>query len=167
MWSAFDQSGFALAIQSSTWAYPALLAAHGLGMAVVVGLTMVVALRILGFPKGAPLGGYLGTLPYLVAAFLVNAASGLALFVADATTLAANPSFQIKLIAITLGLLAVWRMYATAVGPAARLDTASPTGDATGFIPSRSAKAMAVLSLLIWSLSVIVSGRLVAYLSKV
>src|SRR5688500_15359054 len=122
MWSALDQSGFAQAIQISTWAYPALLSIHGLGMAVVVGITMVVALRILGFPRGVPLGGYGQMAPYLVVAFLFNAASGLALFVADATSLAANRSFQIKIVAIVLGLLVVWRMFADAVAPAARLE---------------------------------------------
>jgi hypothetical protein len=160
MWSFLDQSPLAQMINVSPWLYPTLLSAHGLGMAVVVGITTVVALRVLGFPKGVPLGAYQGTLPYLVFTFFINAASGVALFVADATNLAANVSFQIKLVAIVIGLVGLWRMYSSAVAPAAR---AEATGEA--YQLPKDAKLVAVGMLLIWGVAVIVSGRLIAYLS--
>ena len=165
MWSALDTSGLAQWIQISSWSYPTLLSIHGLGMSVVVGLTMVVALRILGFPRGVPLGAYKQTLPYFVVAFFFNFISGAMLFVADATSLAMNPSFQIKIVAIVVGLLVVWRMYAGAVAPAARLEYGREGAGVSSFTLPRDAKPLAVISLLIWSVSVIVSGRLVAYLS--
>src|SRR5690349_1658018 len=104
MWASLETSWLAQWIQASPWPYPTLLSIHGLGMGVVVGLTTVVALRVLGFPKGIPLGSYMQALPYLVVAFVFNAASGVALFIADASNLASNISFQIKLVAIVIGL---------------------------------------------------------------
>src|SRR5690349_13537028 len=95
MWSYLDQSPLAEAINVSAWLYPTLLSAHGLGMAVVVGITTMVSLRILGFPRTVPLGAYRAAMPYLVAAFVVNAVSGALLFVAAASELASNISFQI------------------------------------------------------------------------
>lgn len=165
MWATLETSWLAQWIQASTWPYPTLLSIHGLGMAVVVGLTTVVALRVLGFPRDIPLGSYMQTLPYLVVAFVLNAASGVALFVADATNLAGNLSFQIKLVAIAVGLVVIWRLYAGTVAPAARAQADPRSALLPHFPPSGKAKVLAVVSLLIWSVSVIVSGRLIAYLT--
>lgn len=160
MWSFLDQSRLAEAINVSAWLYPTLLSAHGLGMALVVGITTVVALRVLGLPKSVPLGAYRATLPYLVWSFAVNAISGVLLFVAAASELAANPSFQIKLVAIVVGLIGLWRMFSKVLTPAAQAEASGQT-----FTPPGSAKGVAILLLLIWSVAVIVSGRLIAYLS--
>lgn len=157
MWSVLDTSPFANWVNAAPWPYPTLLTAHGLGMAVVVGLTTVLALRVLGFPKAIPLGAYAKTLPLLVVSFVVNAASGVALFVAAASTLAANVAFQVKLAAIVVGLFVLWRLYKGPVAAAARSEEYQPT---------QSDKALAVAAILIWVVSVIVSGRLVAYLSE-
>lgn len=163
MWSYLDQSPLAQAINVSAWLYPTLLSAHGLGMAVVVGITTMISLRVLGFPKTVPLGAYRATMPYLVAAFLVNAVSGVLLFVAAASELAANISFQIKLVAIVVGLVGLWRMHTGVLVPAARADAGRLASE--DFAPPGYAKPLAVLMLLIWTVAVIVSGRLIAYLS--
>lgn len=157
MWSVLDTSPFANWVNAAPWPYPTFLTAHGLGMAVVVGLTTVLALRVLGFPKAVPLGAYAKTLPLLVFAFVINAASGLALFVAAASTLAANLAFQIKLVAIVVGLIVLWRLYRGPVAAAARSEDYQPT---------KADRALAVVAILIWVVSVIVSGRLIAYLSE-
>jgi hypothetical protein len=164
MWSFLDQSPLAQWINVSAWLYPTLLSAHGLGMAVVVGITTMVSLRILGFPRTLPLGAYRATMPYLVAAFVINAVSGVLLFVAAASELASNISFQIKLVAIVVGLVGLWRLQTGVLTPAARAEAerAAPTD---AFVLPGYAKPVAVLMLLIWSVAVIVSGRLIAYLS--
>jgi hypothetical protein len=132
----------------------------------VVGLTAVTSLRILGFPAAVPLGAYRGLLPFLAGAFAANAASGAALFVSDATALAANPSFQIKMVSIVIGLAVLWRMFSTVVGPAARAEAVAAPDGTLAFAVSGQAKGLAAAAVLIWWLSVIVSGRLVAYLSQ-
>ncbi|HTK35327.1 MAG TPA: hypothetical protein VL358_08600 [Caulobacteraceae bacterium] len=171
-------TGLAHWVDESPWAYPFLLTVHGLGMAVVVGLTAMTGLRILGFPAKIPLGAYRGTLPWLVWAFIGNFLSGLVLFVHDAVALAGNVSFQVKVASLVVGVAVLWRMYSHVVIPAWRAETATGavetearpgvvidgSGVVAWVIP-RSGKALAVVAILIWWLSVIVSGRLVAYLA--
>ena len=156
-----ETTGLAMWIDVSAWAYPFLLTVHGLGMAVVVGLTAVISLRILGFPANVPLGAYKGLMPYTLVAFFFNAVSGAALFVSDAQALAANISFIIKMVSIAVGLVVLWRINQTVLKP---FHAAMVGGAEAPALPG-SAKALAIAAILIWWLSVLVSGRLVAYLS--
>ena len=153
-------------VDESPWAYPFLLTAHGLGMAVVVGLTAMTAVRILGFPAKVPLGAYDGTKTWLFWAFIVNFLSGLALFIHDAVALTTNISFQIKVVSLIIGVVVLVRMYSKVVTPASKAEqAAAATGTPVAYTLPRSAKAYAVAAIAIWWLSVIVSGRLVAYLA--
>lgn len=160
MFAWLETTGLASFVDNSPWAYPFLLTVHGLGMAVVVGLTVMMAVRVLGFPTSAPLGAYRDALPWLSWAFAINALSGMALFVADAVALSENKSFQIKLLSIAVGLLVLARLFSTVILPAQRAEAQQET-----FVPPRSAKALAIAAIALWWLSVIVSGRLVAYLA--
>ena len=144
----------------SPWAYPTFLTLHGLGMAFVVGLTVMIAIRILGFPEQLPLSAYARTIPLGIAAFVVNAISGTALFVADAVILWQNPSFQFKLVSIVVGLVVLWLM---ARGPLRKAAKVEATGES--YRASSGDKAIAVMAILIWVAAVIVSGRLIAYLA--
>jgi hypothetical protein len=155
-----QSTAFAQWVDQSGWGYPLLLTLHGLGMAMVAGLTVVVGLRVLGFPAKVPLGAYRATLPFLIWGFVVNASTGVALFVHDAVQLFHNISYQAKMISIVVGLVVLWRLYATTVGPAAKAEAAGAE-----FVLPRSAKPLAIAAILVWWLSVIVSGRLVAYLA--
>lgn len=155
-----QNTAFSQWVDSSGWGYPLLLTLHGLGMAVVVGLTVVVGLRVLGFPARAPLGAYRGTLPYLVGGLVVNASTGVALFVHDAVSLFHNISYQIKMLSVAVGLFVLWRLFSRVVNPAAEAEAAGSV-----LVPSARAKGLAVAAILIWWLSVITSGRLVAYLA--
>jgi hypothetical protein len=165
-------------VDESAWGYPMLLTVHGLGMAVVVGLTAMTGLRILGFPAKVPLGAYKGTLPWLVWAFVGNFLSGVVLFIHDAVALSTNISFQIKVISLIVGVAVLWRMYSHVVIPAWKAETATGAdetpehpgmvvapGGVVAWVMPRSGKALAVAAIAIWWLSVIVSGRLVAYLA--
>lgn len=144
----------------SPWAYPGFLTAHGLGMAFVVGLTVMISIRILGYPAQLPLGPYAKAIPLGIAAFFINAASGTALFVADAVTLWDNPSFQFKLISIAVGLVVLWLL---ARGPLRRAAAVEAHGRT--YVADGKERTLAILALIIWVVSVIVSGRLIAYLA--
>jgi hypothetical protein len=153
-------------VDVSPWAYPFLLTVHGLGMAVVVGLTVVIGLRILGFPAKVPLSAYQALMPILLIAFAFNAASGVVLYTTDAMQLTANRSFQIKMVSIVLGCILLWRLNKVVLAPAAQSGTVNADGQLVdGYTPTAGAKTLAIVVMLIWWLSVIVSGRLVAYLS--
>lgn len=161
--ASLENTWLAMFIDNSSWGYPFFLTIHGLGMAVVVGLTAMTSLRILGFPRATPLGSYSGLTPYVAWAFLFNFLSGAALFISDADALAHNPSFQIKIGSIIVGLLVFWQLNRSALQPSAR---ALAAGTDQPALP-KMAKLWAILTILIWWLSVLVSGRLVAYLAAV
>lgn len=160
MLDALSNSEFAQWMVVSRWAYPAFLTTHGLGMAVVVGLVVMTALRVLGFPKQLPLGPYSRAFLLGAGALLVNVASGTALFVADAITLWANPSFQFKLVSIVVGLVALWLMLRGSLRRARAVEA-----EGAEFVATGGEKFVAILNILIWCAAVIVSGRLIAYLA--
>lgn len=160
MLEALANSDYAMWMVVSPWAYPALLTTHGLGMAFVVGLTLMIALRVLGFPGNVPVTPYLSTIPLGIAAFAINAVSGLLLFAADAVTLWPNPSFQIKLVSIAIGLVVLWLL---GRGPLRRAVAAEAEGGV--FVATGTEKLLAILAILFWCGAVIVSGRLIAYLA--
>jgi hypothetical protein len=160
MLEALANSDYAMWMVSSPWAYPALLTAHGLGMAFVVGLTLMISLRVLGFPSAVPVTPYRRTVPLGVAAFVINALSGTLLFAADAVTLWPNPSFQIKLVSIAIGLVVLWLL---GRGPLRRAAAVEAQGER--FVATGGDKALATLAIAFWCGAVIVSGRLIAYLA--
>jgi hypothetical protein len=161
MFEALSNSAFSQWMVVSRWAYASLLTLHGLGMAVLVGLTTMVSLRVLGFPKQLPLAPYAKVLPLGVAAFIVNAISGTLLFIADASTLSQNPAFIFKLVSIVIGLFVLWRFYKGPIAGAVRQANAGG-GE---YEPTKLDKALAIFAIALWALAVIGSGRLIAYLA--
>jgi hypothetical protein len=136
----------------SLWAYPTILTLHTVGLAMVVGASAVIALRLLGAGSRIPIATLVSLFPFIWIGFLINAASGLLLFIADATTKSQQTVFYVKLvcIAIALGATVMTRpLLASAVGSTL---PAAPKG-----------RALAAVSLLFWA-GAILAGRLMAYL---
>ena len=152
---AIEQSSFALAIRQSVWAYPAANVGHILALFLFAGAVCVMDLALLGVVRAAnPVAIVRGARRATMAALLFMVATGSILFAAEASHVAMNPVFQIKLGLIALGLL-----NAVLIGPSLRrtLDEIPPP---VAF-PLRL-RAAAAMSLMIW-LSVAACGRLIAY----
>jgi hypothetical protein len=151
-----EQSGFSVWMRESpsVWAYPTVLFLHTFGLALLVGASMVIDLRVLGFSQSLPLEPFRRFLPVMWLGFWTNAISGVALVVMDATTLLANPLFYIKLGFIALAVLC-GRLIANRVFP---YWPAASDADAR-----TSSKVLAAASLLFW-IGAITAGRLTAYL---
>lgn len=142
-----------VASDPSLLAYPTILTLHTVGMAIVVGTCVIMDLRLLGVCGDVPLAA-LARAPRLVwSGFIINAATGLALFTTDAEHKATQTVFFVKLSLIFLAL-AVYARIRTLVfrSPAA---IASPIAG--------EVKALAALSLVLWT-GATVAGRLMAYL---
>ena len=141
---------------SSLWAYPTILFLHTVGLAVLVGLNAAIALRILGVAPRMPLAPMQKFYRMMWLAFWVNALSGTALLVADATTKLTNPVFYVKLGFITLAMsdMALIRRW---VFGRPSLDLGPVT---------RGAKVLAAASLIFWA-GAITAGRLMAYFGPV
>ena len=152
---AIEQSSFALAIRQSVWAYPAANVGHILSLFLFAGAACVMDLVLLGVVRAVnPVAVVRGARRATIAALLLMLATGSILFAAEASHVAMNPVFQIKLVLIAAGLL-----NAALIGPLLRrtLDEVPPP---VGF-PLRL-RAAAGMSLMIW-LSVAGCGRLIAY----
>ncbi len=155
-----EETHLAIWCSTSTWGYPGTLAAHGIGMAIVVGITAVICLRILGFPKGISIAALRGLVPVFIFGLLLNGISGLILFMADASNFFYNIAFQIKMLMIVIGIYLVRKIDQIVLRPAVAESVNAVDGM---YRVSQKARIYAVLSLLIWWFSVVLSGRLIGY----
>ena len=142
-----------VASDPSLLAYPTILTLHTAGMAIVVGTCVVMDLRLLGICGDVPLSALVGAPRLVWTGFFINAATGLALFTTDAEHKAVQTVFFVKLSLIFLALAVYARLRRLV------FRTAAPHASTM----SSEVKALAVLSLLLWT-GATVAGRLMAYL---
>jgi hypothetical protein len=135
----------------SLWAYTFVLSLHAMGLAIVVGFSAAIALRLLGFARAIPLAPLGRLFPVMYVGFWINALSGLALLAANATGMLTNPLFYAKFVFIVGGVLVMRWLRHTVFD--------ERVADAEQVAPARK---LAIASLACWALAV-VAGRLTAY----
>lgn len=142
------------AVISRAWVWPALEAAHFMGMAVLFGVVLLVAVRMLGLGRNVPYSAFHRLLPLGTFGFMLNVVTGMMFFVADSGRYTAmTNSFFPKMALIVIGGLAV--LYFTLFERPWELKP----GDRAPL----TAKAVAVAAIVLWA-GVIVYGRLLPYL---
>jgi small-conductance mechanosensitive channel len=135
------------------YAYTLILAVHAVGLAIVVGFSTAVALRLLGFAKGIPLAAMRGIFPIVVFGFCINAVSGILLFIAEPIKMLGMPAFIGKLLLIACGMTVAWLLQKRVFADQAAMDADRvPAGG----------RRLAWASLTFWYLALIV-GRLTGY----
>ena len=151
--AALENSGFGTWLRESPsiWAYPAVLTLHTIGLGVLVGGNAVLDLRLLGWGKAIPLEPLERLFPIMWGGFWVNAISGIALFVGDATTKGTTWVFMTKLAIIVVGVVLLMALRRTVYRRGAAMAIETPTS-----------RALAATSLVLWFLA-IVTGRYMAY----
>src|SRR6185503_13905054 len=127
------------------------------GMAFLVGLSGVMALRVLGAVPQLPLKPLTNLAPLIVIGFWVNAITGLILTSLAIHSLLRNWDFYVKLAAIVLAIIALQKMRRYAFGDASAPDDAAA---------SPQARFWAAAMLLFWGLAVL-GGRLTAYATNI
>lgn len=149
-----EQSGFSTWVKESTslFAFPGILLLHTIGMALVVGVAIVIDCKILGFAPDLPVSPLEKFIPILWAGFWINAATGVILVMVNARSLLANPDFYVKLLLIALALVNL-RFLRNRIFRDPDLDK-RPL--------STNDRILAAMSLVCW-LGAIVAGRLLAY----
>jgi hypothetical protein len=128
-----------------------MIALHALGMAVMVGLSLVIDLRVLGWFAGIPLSALQRFFGLAWIGFGINFLSGGGLFSAQATTYITDWVFMTKMALVLLGAIT-----AAILQPA--VAKAGPNGEVSG-----GTKAVAGLAIVFW-IAAIIMGRLTAYL---
>ena len=132
----------------SIWAYPTMLTLHTIGLALLVGASAALNLRVLGRGQAIALADLRPLFRWMWVGFWINALSGVVLLMADATTKAAAPMFLIKLGLIAVGVAIMAAQKREAFAPAAHVTPA--------------ARRLAAASLTVWFVA-IAAGRLMAY----
>jgi hypothetical protein len=146
-----EASGLGECVRSSTPGYPSMIALHAIGMAIMVGLSLVIDLRVLGWFAGIPLPALQRFFKIAWIGFGINFVSGSALFAAQATSYIVDWVFLTKMGLVLLGAIT-----------AGILQPATANAGATGAV-SGGTKAIAGIAIVFW-LVAIVMGRLTAYL---
>ena len=153
--AGLENSGFAAWVRESPsiWAYPSILFLHTIGLGFLVGASAAIDLRILGFARRLPLAPMEDFFPVVFIGFWINAVSGIALVMADATALLTNPVFYVKMGFIVLSVVST-RLIRSHVfrDPLVEKGEVRMIG-----------KVLAATSLVCW-LGAITAGRLTAYL---
>ena len=149
-----EASAFADWIQTSFVGYPVVITMHSIGMAIMVGLALVLNLRLVGMFGRIPYAALGKLLGVAWIGFVINFLSGAALFTAQATVFATQASFIIKILSVFAGA-----SLAAYMQPTLNRDAA---GWGTGAVPG-NIRGLAIASLIFWTLA-IVAGRMTAYL---
>lgn len=151
-----ETSAMAVAMRQWLWLYPIVEIVHIVGFAVLVGAAVMFDVRLLGLSRHVPVSSLARQiLPWARASLALVVPSGLLMFAAHATEMAANPAFRLKLLCLVVaGGNAVWFHRG--------IFRSVSAWDQGGTTPP-AARLAAVLSLALWG-SVITCGRLLAYL---
>ena len=136
----------------SVWAQPTVLTLHTMGMAVLVGASWVLDLRLLGIGPNVPLSAFRWVFRTVAISLGVNTVTGVLLFTARATTWGTAIPFLIKmcLVVASAATLLPIRSYVLQSAPD-ELEV------------SRNTRLLAIASILAWS-GAITAGRLLAYM---
>jgi hypothetical protein len=153
--SWIERSALGVALREHPWFYPGVEICHILGFVVLVGAAVIFDLRLLGLSRAISVQALAQhVLPWARGGLALAAMTGVLLFISDATTIAYNPAFQLKLVVIVLAILNTVVFHRWTGRGMAAWDTAGPT--------PLGAKLAAVVSLVLWTTAV-AAGRLIAY----
>jgi hypothetical protein len=143
-------------VQEILWIIPLLQTVHILAIAMVLSATLMVDLRILGFPRTTTVAETVQRfMPWLWTGLALLLGSGLVLIIGEPRrTLDHNPVFMAKMILLALAVALALALQ----GPLRRNIRPSNNSTQHGKLMSM----LAVLSLVLWC-SIAVAGRWIAY----
>ena len=146
------------AIAEGRYAFPIIEGIHLIGLALAVGLLILVDLRLVGvfLNQVSPRQLHRELLPYILGGFVVIAVAGVLLLSSEATTVVVSPPWPFKLAFMALGgLNALFFEFVIARRPGTLPDS--------GPLPA-SVRLAGGLSVFLWVL-VIICGRLIPYVT--
>ena len=152
-----QQTGVAIQIRDSLFAFPLLESVHVIGLALVFGTIAILDLRLLGVASTnrAVSRVMADILTWTWAAFVLTAATGGLMFITNAVVYFHNTFFRAKMILLALAAVNMLVFELTARRTLRVWDDAPAS-------PPRSAKVVATLSLVLW-VGVIVTGRIIGF----
>jgi hypothetical protein len=100
-------------MNSSDWGWPAAESIHFIGLCLLIGAVGLFDLRMIGLARSVPLGALHRLVPWGVAGYLMNAASGLSFLTARMDLFMYNPAFQLKILFMAVAGINVLIFYLT------------------------------------------------------
>ena len=144
----FEETKIGTTVSSTQWGYPIILSLHAIGMAIMVGVSLMLCARVLGFASTIPLSSFTPYWSIGLIGFVINFLSGSALFFGNASELYFNLAFRVKIVMVILGLTFTKLMVKKAMSSPSEND--------------KRHKTLAVVALLCWVFAII-AGRLIGY----
>jgi hypothetical protein len=150
------ETRWSIALHESLWVYPLVESTHVWSLALFVGFSVLLDLRLLGLAlRSVPASEVAGRLlPWMLAGFAVMAATGLLLFYAIPVRTYQSVFFRLKVLLLALAGLNAWAFHAGVWRRVARWDL-DP-------VPPASARRAGAASLALW-IGIIFAGRMIAY----
>jgi hypothetical protein len=145
-----EKSGFSMWVRDNP--FWAILSIHAIGMAALVGASMVIALRILGVAPDLPIAPLEKLYRFIWFGFWVQVITGLMLLIGYPTKSLTNWDFYVKLVLIAFGMIAMHLL---------RKRVFSDPSLSEAEMMSRG-KVLAICSLVFWAATV-TSARVLAY----
>ena len=141
-------------VRDSDYGYYIVLAGHAVGMGVVAGAMLMLALRVYGFARTSSILIFDRLFSIAWLGFVLNAITGVVLFTSNAERLVTNAAFLIKLGLIVVGGFAGWALWRAVQAELTEFEAAG--------VGSSRLKALAALTALLWT-AAIVAGRIIGY----
>jgi hypothetical protein len=145
-----EETGLSMWVRDSP--FWAILSMHAIGMALLVGASIVIALRILGVVPDLPLAPLKRLYVFIWVGFWIQVISGVLLLIGYPTKSMMNPDFYLKLVLITAGMVVMQMMRRRVFGD----------GTLTESEMMSQGKVLAWCSLLLW-FATVTSARMLAY----
>jgi hypothetical protein len=155
-WLESTQLAVWLGGSPSIWAFPTVLTLHTAGMAVLVGASWVLDLRLLVNRRG-PLSAYRWVFPVIAIGLFVNVVTGAMLFMKRATVWGTAIPFLVKMSLVIASVATLLPLRSHVL----RNDAANEDNETGGNL--RNLRFWAIASILAWT-GAVTAGRLLAYL---
>ena len=154
MLEALETTSLAIWLRESpsVWSFPAILTLHTTGMAVLVGASWVLDLRLLGISRNVPLSSFRWVFTAVTIGLVVNLTTGVMLFFKNATVWGVSAPFFIKMALVIASAATVLPLRKHVLG------AAPGQTEAHG-----NARLLAIASMVAWT-GAVTMGRMLAYL---
>jgi hypothetical protein len=151
-----DRTLVGTSIRESLWLFPIIETMHIFGIILLVGATSILDLRLMGLTfRDESVSKIAGRfIPWALAGFAVQIASGFLLFTSEAAKMYGNPGFQVKMILIAVAGINALVFHSIAYQSVGRWEY-DPVGPL-------SARAAGLISILLW-FGIVAAGRWIAY----
>lgn len=146
LYLAIENSALGVYIRESSWGFAIALSIHAVGMALSVGVMIIINLRILGALKQIPVLAHTALFGTAWFGFVINFLSGIALYSSHATEYSYQWVFGLK-----LSFLAIGAIMMKFTMDAVRANTSEA-----------KVKLFSFISIFCW-IGALVTGRLMAY----